>query len=90
MASLEARIVLFLGVIDESTATLFPTVAYLHFTLALTLSPTMEYLRDAKPSHVAAGLLVMYGLYHLGRAVYLLYLSPLAIYPGSPWAALSE
>lgn len=34
--------------------------------------------------------LALWTLYHAVRGLYLLYLSPLAIYPGSPWAALSE
>lgn len=29
-------------------------------------------------------------LYHFVRAVYLIYLSPLSIFPGSKWAALGE
>lgn len=37
--------------------------------------------------------LVLFGgfvLYHVARAIYLIYLSPLAIFPGSKWAALGE
>jgi hypothetical protein len=29
-------------------------------------------------------------LYHAIRAIYLVYLSPLSIFPGSTWAALGE
>lgn len=29
-------------------------------------------------------------LYHVIRAIYLIYLSPLSIFPGSKWAALGE
>jgi hypothetical protein len=31
-----------------------------------------------------------FALYHAVRAIYLIYFSPLAIFPGSKWAALSE
>lgn len=34
--------------------------------------------------------LFFFGVYHATRAVYLLYLSPLAQFPGSKWAALGE
>ena len=39
------------------------------------------------PWLTAVGLFVSY---HVLRAVYLLYLSPLAVFPGSKWAALGE
>ena len=29
-------------------------------------------------------------IYHAFRAIYLIYLSPLSIFPGSKWAALGE
>jgi hypothetical protein len=29
-------------------------------------------------------------IYHVVRAIYLIYISPLSIFPGSPWAALGE
>ena len=32
----------------------------------------------------------LFASYHVFRAVYLLYLSPLAVFPGSKWAALGE
>lgn len=31
-----------------------------------------------------------FAAYHAIRAVYLIFFSPLAIFPGSPWAALGE
>lgn len=31
-----------------------------------------------------------FAVYHAIRAVYLIFFSPLAIFPGSPWAALGE
>ena len=31
-----------------------------------------------------------FAAYHAFRAVYLIFFSPLAIFPGSPWAALGE
>lgn len=36
---------------------------------------------------IAAGTFVAY---HAIRAVYLIFFSPLSIFPGSPWAALGE
>ena len=36
---------------------------------------------------VASGVLVAY---HAFRAIYLVFLSPLSIFPGSKWAALGE
>lgn len=29
-------------------------------------------------------------VYHIARAIYLIYFSPLAIFPGSKWAAVGE
>lgn len=52
--------------------------------------PAMDVLLNVKPSHAAVGCLLTYTLYHVARAIYLLYLSPVSIYPGSSWAALSE
>ncbi len=34
--------------------------------------------------------LVAFALYHAVRAVYLIYFSPLSIFPGSKWAAVGE
>lgn len=42
------------------------------------------------PSYVVGGFIVVFLAYHAVRAIYLIYLSPLAIFPGSPWAALGE
>ena len=39
------------------------------------------------PGLILLGALV---LYHTFRAIYLIYLSPLSIFPGSKWAALGE
>jgi hypothetical protein len=41
-------------------------------------------------AHPYLSVLAAYVCYHATRAVYLIYLSPLAIFPGSKWAALSE
>ncbi|KAK4212172.1 cytochrome P450 [Rhypophila decipiens] len=38
----------------------------------------------------ACGALLAYAVYHVIRAIYLIYFSPLAAFPGSPWAALGE
>ncbi|KAI3325550.1 cytochrome P450 [Xylariaceae sp. AK1471] len=40
------------------------------------------------PPLVAVG--VIFAIYHAVRAVYLIYFSPLSIFPGSKWAAVSE
>ena len=42
------------------------------------------------PSSIVAGSLALFLTYHAIRAIYLLYFSPLAKFPGSPWAALGE
>lgn len=41
-------------------------------------------------AHPWLSALAVYLCYHAARAVYLIYLSPLAIFPGSKWAALGE
>lgn len=41
-------------------------------------------------AHPWLSALAVYLCYHTARAVYLIYLSPLAIFPGSKWAALGE
>lgn len=41
-------------------------------------------------AHPWLSLVVVYIGGHVIRAIYLIYLSPLAIFPGSKWAALGE
>ncbi|KAM7183941.1 Cytochrome P450 [Naviculisporaceae sp. PSN 640] len=46
---------------------------------------------DHSFTFVLAGVsLAGYAIYHVIRAIYLIYFSPLAAFPGSPWAALGE
>ena len=44
----------------------------------------------SQPADIVLGVLALFVVYHFARAVYLIYLSPLAIFPGSKWAALGE
>lgn len=50
----------------------------------------MDSLVHTVLGHPWLSALAVYFCYHAVRAVYLIYLSPLAKFPGSKWAALGE
>ena len=54
------------------------------------LSETMQGIVQTLLAHPWLSLVVVYIGGHVIRAIYLIYLSPLAIFPGSKWAALGE
>jgi hypothetical protein len=44
-------------------------------------------------SNTGTGVVVVvlaFAVYHVVRAIYLIYFSPLSVFPGSPWAAVGE
>lgn len=53
-------------------------------------SEAMEGIVQTVFAHPWLSLLGVYLCWHAARAIYLIYLSPLAIFPGSKWAALGE
>lgn len=52
--------------------------------------PLIDLLARLPLSLCCAALLGALLPYHVARAIYLIYFSPLAIFPGSKWAAVGE
>jgi hypothetical protein len=54
------------------------------------ITEAMDGIVQSLIAHPWLSALAVYFCWHAARAVYLIYLSPLAIFPGSKWAALGE